>query len=131
MFEMTIIRGLPFEAKETSEHVSSVGSFMILPADAVIDLVNAAIVGKVYFIAVIVEINWLNMSFKVTSAEVNTINSFRFIYQGDVLDKNYEPMKKTDIKAGDRVELYYYQRYKTYTPVDIYVGEVVLIDKMK
>ena len=122
--------GLPFEKETKLDTINALdNSYDELNCNYVIELIDQVKVEKNHVSAIIEKIE--NGKIYVYSSHNTTIKTIS-LFNNCVICINGEEISdynNVSIKLGDEIEFYYYNRYKGYEPVDIYVDYINILDK--
>lgn len=108
------------------EMSSVVDSYINLSSDILIDLLDEVIIERIVVYATITEIDKMNQVIYVQSESVYSLVSIRLLGNGYIVDDEGVKVDFEDVSISDTIEIYYYNRYIGYVPINIYV-EIIKI----
>lgn len=111
---------------EYYEMSSVVDSYINLSSDILIDLLDEVIIERIVVYAIITEIDKINQVIYVQSESVDSLVSIRLLGNGYIVDDEGVKIDFEDVSISDTIEIYYYNRYDGYVPINIYV-EIIKI----
>jgi hypothetical protein len=103
---------------------SVVDSYMNLSNNIFIDLLDEVIIEKIVVYATITEIDKINHIIYVRSQSTNSLVSVRLLSNGYILNIEGVKVEFDDLIVDDIIEIYYFNRYTGYVPIDIYVETI-------
>ena len=106
------------------EMSSTVDSYINLSNDILINLLDEVIIEKIVVYATITEIDKINQVIYVQSQSANTLVSIRLLGNGYIVDDEGVKVEFDDLIVDDIIEIYYFNRYTGYVPIDIYVETI-------
>jgi len=109
---------------EYYEMTSVVDSYTNLSSDILIDLLDEVIIEKIVVYATITEIDKINQVIYVQSESVDSLVSIRLLGNGYIVDDEGVEVEFEDLSVSDTIEIYYYNRYIGYVPINIYVETI-------
>lgn len=115
-------------AKETYQSVATQDTFKELDKDIVINLLNQVIIEKIFVVVTITEIDGENNILYVNSSELTSLNSIKPFLGITIYNRDGEIISLNDLKVGDSIKIYYFERYEGYLPIDIFVAEIILTE---
>lgn len=125
--EIEIEYGIAFsENKNMTQSISQKDTFKYLDSDVVVDLINLVKIEKIFLDAVITEIDLNEEIIYISSLEKQSLISVELLGTGKVVDEEGNIVELTNLKIGDKIVVYCYDKYKSYEPVNILVDEIVV-----
>lgn len=100
-------------------------SYTTLSSDVTISLINQVIVEKVYIEVIIVDLDLEEHIIYVTSEFMPSIESVHLLDPSQIYDDEGKNIEMSALSEGGRLIVYYYQRYQSYVPVNIYVDDII------
>lgn len=101
-----------------------VDSYINLSNQILINLLDEVIIEKIVVYATITEIDKINQVIYVQSQSANTLVSIRLLGNGYIADDEGVKVEFDDLIVDDIIEIYYFNRYTGYVPIDIYVETI-------
>jgi len=103
-------------------------TFRELESDIVINLLEQVIIEKVFVVVEITEIDTESSIIYVSSDEAKSLHSIKLLIGITIYDQNGDVIGLDALKVGDNVQIYYFDRYQGYQPIDIYVNVIRIIE---
>ena len=96
-----------------------------LTKDCAFSLINLSIIEKIKIDVQIVSLKDISSKIiYVSSNDYDSLKTVKFIFA--LIDKNGKQISDQELKEGDIIEVYFYQRYEEYKPVNIIVENIYL-----
>lgn len=96
-----------------------------LTKDCAFSLINLSIIEKIKIDVQIVSLKDISSKIiYVSSNDYDSLKIVKFIFA--LIDKNGKQISDQELKEGDIIEVYFYQRYEEYKPVNIIVENIYL-----
>jgi Cu/Ag efflux protein CusF len=114
-----------FVTERETVDIQIISGYTKIEPSEVLDIMELTKIEKVEVTATITGFDEGRNRLLIRSEEAETLES---VFTTSLYDLNRRQIQRYHLDEGDQIKVYYYKRYKSYQPIDIYVSQIV-VDK--